>query len=651
MAKNVAEATPDDNGLFGVAGPNEVEIPIIGLEAVAYESKKFNQYRLKSVRPVESVPTAGFIGALAKTEPVMSLRIALAQALDVPAECLSIAADGKDLADDLTIKDNDMLEPGPAARRSGVRLEIVFDLGDAVPGAVRRRKESEAREKQFIVDEEKRVKEERAREEAARRKVLEEAKRKEAEETQRRDAEAQRALQPAAGGARAQVARHYAAGPAAPGVRIFLRCYEVGSAAGAGFLVRMPSNGSVGQLAGKLVQQLGLQGGDVGVTLVFGAEGRPMDARHTLEHAGIACGARVMYYFDDSAEKTAVAEHDRNLEIFAFETEAEAVACEGRCRATEFLADFHQTSGWPIKPPSDEEQEVLQLCPRQIQGLAHVRGRCKPLHHEALQAQIRRAEGLGFTELDFVRTLEWVREQAPIIVHVDLAEFGARIAQDKHYRNQFETNISRGGLNHQRMTEVEDTLFGRAYRQAEPSERVKYGVLNFTNNVRGVSACHKTYGQDYLVLQRVRLRTTMCSDDSWVQTPVGTPDYYAHILGDYSDEDFAAALRWGTRGKGGGEGAKAAPDAAASSGPEDRKVGEAKEVYREVQVHGELRLRDHVAKIVVSEAHDKSDGALCAMLEQLQKACADCDLLWVADVESHPKIAAFPTSLRELKPP
>jgi hypothetical protein len=82
---------------------------------------------------------------------------------------------------------------------------------------------------------------------------------------------------------------------------------------------------------------------------------------------------------------------------------------------------------------------------------------------------------LGFEPADIDKTLSWIRDEAPIIIHVDLKAFGDKLAADTHYRNQFETDVSRGCLSHSTRERWEQNLFGYAYDGARPADRCKYG--------------------------------------------------------------------------------------------------------------------------------------------------------------------------------
>ena len=67
--------------------------------------------------------------------------------------------------------------------------------------------------------------------------------------------------------------------------------------------------------------------------------------------------------------------------------------------------------------------------------------------------------------------------------------------QDTHYRNQFETNSSRGTLNTAARQQWEATLFGDAYASAAPSTRPKYGVVNYDHDYLGCKRARTQYGK------------------------------------------------------------------------------------------------------------------------------------------------------------
>lgn len=240
---------------------------------------------------------------------------------------------------------------------------------------------------------------------------------------------------------------------------------------------------------------------------------------------------------------------------------------------------------------------------------------------KALEPAIHRAERLGFDELDFVRLLEWVREQAPIIVHFSFRAVGGRLAADTHYRNQFETQASGGFLGHAKRISVESKLFGLSYDNATGFQKVKYGALNFANEPVGLENCRAPYGSDYMVLKNIRLRTTLSSADTFSTTTLATPDYYAHIFSGYTDSEFSAAL------KRHGEGIVLQAGA-----------------YKEAQFHGAVCLREHVAKIVLHADTRKHDSSV---LKRLSAACGGCPVLWMDSPQDMEAARQVPKSLRE----
>lgn len=245
--------------------------------------------------------------------------------------------------------------------------------------------------------------------------------------------------------------------------------------------------------------------------------------------------------------------------------------------------------------------ELERLKPCHLRALDNVREATRHLHEAALPRLRDRMDALGFKSEDADKTLAWIRDQAAVIIHVDLARFGEKLAGDTHYRNQFETGSSGGCLSTDTRTSWEADLFGDAYDGAAPFDRCKYGVLNVTNDPQGVRAAH-SYGSSYLLLRNVRLRTTFSAKDSGgIQIEeLATIDYYAHVLEQYADAELRAAVEVGTH----------------------RAPGRDSNVilsYKEAQIHGEVCLAEHVELIMANpslrgERHRK-------MLERLASIC------------------------------
>eukprot|EP00931_Biecheleriopsis_adriatica_P101864 TRINITY_DN76927_c0_g1_i1.p1 TRINITY_DN76927_c0_g1~~TRINITY_DN76927_c0_g1_i1.p1 ORF type:complete len:820 (+),score=191.52 TRINITY_DN76927_c0_g1_i1:45-2462(+) len=268
-----------------------------------------------------------------------------------------------------------------------------------------------------------------------------------------------------------------------------------------------------------------------------------------------------------------------------------------------------------MEPPQDECDELFDLAAVPAAAFDCVKERARELHLAALHSQEVRADRLGFDNEQFRRTLTWVREHAPLIVHVHLDKYGELLAKDTHYRSLFETRSSSGCSSTDTRSQQESRIFNEKYDGCTPFDRPKYGVLNFTNDPRGVPACHQ-YGRDYILLKRVRLRTSLTSEDSFGESGkvLGTTEYYAHILKQYGDQEFSAALQIGC----------------------GRKVlldGNSQVQYKEVQFHGEVRLRDHVAALVVHESRRELGDKFLQTLEKLQAACGCCPVYWMDNLE------------------
>lgn len=212
---------------------------------------------------------------------------------------------------------------------------------------------------------------------------------------------------------------------------------------------------------------------------------------------------------------------------------------------------------------------------------------------------------LSLTDDDLWMTLAYIRELAPIIVHLNLTKMMQFMESDTHYRNQFETNSSNGLLCTGTRAQWERDLFGGCYDSAAPFERPKYGVLDVMNDHRGV-VCARQYGDSYFTLKDVRLRCTFAPEDSGgiCGSRLAVLDQYAHVLMEYDDTELEEVVRV----------------ANAPEGSEDR-IGDSEKLqsynYKEAQIHGELDLSKYVRRLVVHPRHrvdgwnEKRIRALC----------------------------------------
>jgi len=265
--------------------------------------------------------------------------------------------------------------------------------------------------------------------------------------------------------------------------------------------------------------------------------------------------------------------------------------------------DDEAQAHWRLVVPPTEFMECSKLVLCQKNAVGHIRRLAKDNHTKALPKLQQRVKKLGSTDNDLWMTLAWVRELAPIILHLNPVKMIEHLEKDTHYRNQFETASSGGLLNVEVRKRWERDLFGGKYEGAEGFNRCKYGVLNVMNDFRGVVKCSQ-YGDSYLVLKDVRLRCTFSPEDSanLKADRLAVLDYYAHVLNEYSDAELAETL-------------KVANSKTAAILGDSSRVGNMK--YKETQVHGEVRFDTHVERFVVDCKHKKGPLA-----ERLPKVAA-----------------------------
>jgi len=271
---------------------------------------------------------------------------------------------------------------------------------------------------------------------------------------------------------------------------------------------------------------------------------------------------------------------------------------------------------WRLTASESELDSAAQLRPCQQAAIRHIRNLAQENHERALPELQRRVQNLGYTDTELWMVLSWIRELAPLIVHINLDKVGQFFMKDTHYRNQFETKTSGGLLKTSAREKWERGLFGTAYDDAKPAERPKYGVQNIWNDPRGVVGARQ-YGDSYIVLKDVRLRCTLSPQDS-ANLParkLAVLDYYAHVLLEYSDKELKEAIRVAEKG--------------------DEKVGDSEMVvekwgmYKEAQLHGEIDLRKHVDRLVANERHRKQE-------DWVKKLCKkNCwTLTWMDDMRT-----------------
>jgi hypothetical protein len=258
---------------------------------------------------------------------------------------------------------------------------------------------------------------------------------------------------------------------------------------------------------------------------------------------------------------------------------------------------------WKIVVPPSEFLEAAKLTSCQQNALRHIRSLAKANHEAALPRLQQRCKALKYEDSDLWMTLAWIRELAPILVHLNLDKMMQFIEKDTHYRNQFETATSGGLLKPAVREKWERDLFGGQYDRAKGHERCKYGVLNPMNDYRGVVKCAQ-YGDSYIVLKDVRLRCTFSPEDSanLKADRLAVLDFYAHVLEEYSDKELAETI-------------KVAKSTDAALLGDSSQVGSMK--YKEAQLHGDIEFSKHVERLVANTRHRARDA------KRIEKICKD----------------------------
>eukprot|EP01064_Diplonema_japonicum_P030665 TRINITY_DN5276_c0_g1_i1.p1 TRINITY_DN5276_c0_g1~~TRINITY_DN5276_c0_g1_i1.p1 ORF type:complete len:936 (+),score=110.25 TRINITY_DN5276_c0_g1_i1:254-3061(+) len=262
-------------------------------------------------------------------------------------------------------------------------------------------------------------------------------------------------------------------------------------------------------------------------------------------------------------------------------------------------------------PPRDELEAVETYCDSlQKQAISNFVKKAKASHEKVLNNLREKVCKLSikgtsskWTEDHLQKLLLWIRDEAPIIIHVPFDADGRmeKFLKDTHYRNQFETKISRGTLDFSETGSRagwEDRIFNKDYSKAVAHQRPKYGCLNIVNDPRGISSA-TSYGDSYIVLKGCRLRTSFADkDSSCTDAQIASCEYHAHVLNKYSDQELQRVLEVANR----------------------MRLWHKSDVvhnYKEVQIHGELRLAENIDLIVLHEKYKTNKK----LVDNMDKFC------------------------------
>lgn len=226
------------------------------------------------------------------------------------------------------------------------------------------------------------------------------------------------------------------------------------------------------------------------------------------------------------------------------------------------------------------------LTEAQKEAIKYVVKKSKAKSKAQYPALKKRTIRYGWKEDDLKRVIQYVRDEAPIIIHVHIEQLIHYFLNDTHYRNQFETNRSCGYLSHSTRMQWEKRMFHKIYDDSPGFERVKYGVLNMVNDPNGINSC-LGYGTSHFVLKGVRLRTSFADRDTSANcAKIASCEYYCHVLAKYKRNELIDLL-----------------DVAKNirSDPKYHKSSTLHSYnYKEVQIHGEVRFDTHIAAIRLS---------------------------------------------------
>ena len=186
-----------------------------------------------------------------------------------------------------------------------------------------------------------------------------------------------------------------------------------------------------------------------------------------------------------------------------------------------------------------------------------------------------------------------------MIIQVHVSKHMQFFINDTHYRSQFETGKSSGSLSRQSRTNWENRMFDQKYSKATDFERVKYGVINFTNDPKGVSAA-ASYGPSYFLLkEHVRERCTFADQDSSnAASSIGTLRYSFKILNKMNDAELKGAM----------DAAKAKEVASSCT-----------RTYKEMQIHGPVEFNKDIQCIYVNRNEIKGNKKLLDMVYEFSK--------------------------------
>jgi len=254
-------------------------------------------------------------------------------------------------------------------------------------------------------------------------------------------------------------------------------------------------------------------------------------------------------------------------------------------------------------------ENLTMLNRKQLNAVEHVIRCAQEVSEKAKIRVLERMVSFGYRPEDLEKVKLYLRDKAPLLIHINLKRVLGHLLADDHYRNLHEINGSNG---HRLM--VENGLFGDHYEGTTPFERVKYGVLNILNDPKGVGSCYG-YGDSYLILKNVRMRTSFTNADTFsVIKNIASCEHYLHVLNEFNDVELRSVLK-----------------VALGESPFLRSTGLAMGTYKEVQYHGPVRLYHDVECLVANTKYRRNPGIVKQLRDFELKF--DVPVFWMDEYE------------------
>lgn len=205
----------------------------------------------------------------------------------------------------------------------------------------------------------------------------------------------------------------------------------------------------------------------------------------------------------------------------------------------------------------------------------------------------------------------YLKNIAPIVIHLNLDKTMNFLCEDLYYRNIFETKYGGGSNNLEQRNKWEKNLFLENYANSDGFDKVKYGTLNIFNTPKGTENA-LTYGDSYIKLKNeIKDRCTLTYGDSSVTIKgnITTFHFLYPLIKQYIPIVYNTLLKLSKNES------TVLPLPFLSS------------VYTEVQIHGSIKLDRDIEALYVNSRH-KSDSFMIEKLEWFKKNYK-CNYIWI----------------------